>query len=189
MSSWIRITFRNHTEDCCVYWFDKLRLLLSNYGELGSLLSFSDQVRWFGCVSFFECYVFVHYCWQWVANPNFWCFNEMGSLYLLCLFPVDDQQRLWFVFLVNDGIVRASSLTKVWGLAFFPVALLLTCIVKQGKRTRPCGVSMTTLLCPMKCKHKIGLDKFFITTKFLAKLRYPISNLSVTFLSWWHWFL
>ena len=42
----ILITFRNHTEDCNIYWFDIFGLLWSDYGELGNLCIFSDHVKW-----------------------------------------------------------------------------------------------------------------------------------------------
>ena len=42
-----------------------------------------------------------------------------------------------------------------------------------------CVVSMTTLLCLMKCNPIMSPVKFFITTKCYAKISSPLSNLSV----------
>ena len=64
-----------------------------------------------------------------------------------------------------------------WGLALASVAAFLACIVRCGKWIRPCVVSMTTLLCLMKCNPI--MDKIFITTECSAKVLSPMSNLSV----------
>ena len=50
------------------------------------------------------------------------------------------------VFVVLDGIVRASSVMTGWGFAVVSVEPVLTCVVKCERCTRPCVVSMTTLL-------------------------------------------
>ena len=66
-----------------------------------------------------------------------------------------------------------------WGLALVWLNALLTCIVKCVKWMRPCVVSMTTLLCLMKCKPIIGRVRLFITRNCSAKMWSPMSNLSV----------
>ena len=83
------------------------------------------------------------------------------------------------VFVVVGGKVRASSV--MIGCVFVVASLeaVLTCIVKWGKRMRPCVVSMTTLLFLVKCKPNIGPGIFFVTTKCFAKVLSPISNFSV----------
>ena len=83
------------------------------------------------------------------------------------------------VFVVVGGMVRASSV--LIGCSFVVVSLeaVLTCIVMCGKCMSPCVVSMTTLLFLIKCNPIIGPVYFFITTKCLAKVIYPISNFSV----------
>ena len=43
----------------------------------------------------------------------------------------------------------------------------------------PCIVSMTTLLRLMKCNPIVGPVRFFMTTKCSAKMRSPLSILSV----------
>ena len=99
------------------------------------------------------------------------------------------------VFVVICGIVRLSWMKTAWDLALAWLDALLTCIVKCGKYMRPCVVSVTTLLCFMKCKPKIGPVRFFITTKCSANMWSPMSNLSVAvavgFYNWpfstWIW--
>ena len=43
----------------------------------------------------------------------------------------------------------------------------------------PCAVSMTTILCLVRCNPIIGPVRIFITTKCLSKVLSPTSNLSV----------
>ena len=50
------------------------------------------------------------------------------------------------VFVVVGGMVRAFSVMTGCGLVFISLEAVLTCIVKCGKRMRPCVVSMTTLV-------------------------------------------
>ena len=92
------------------------------------------------------------------------------------------------VFVVVGGRVRASSVMTGCGLVVASLEAVLTCIVKWGKCTRPCLVSMTTLLFLKKCNQIIGPVSFFITTKCSAKELSPISNFSVVvdngFSSW-----
>ena len=83
------------------------------------------------------------------------------------------------VFVVICGIVILSWMRTAWGVAFVWLNALLTCIVKCGKWMRPWVVSMTTLLCLMKCRPIIGFVRFFITTKCSAKMWSLMSNLSV----------
>ena len=45
VSNQIWVTFRNHTENCHVYWFDKLGLLRNDYGEFGNLCVFVDCIK------------------------------------------------------------------------------------------------------------------------------------------------
>ena len=40
----IGVTFRNHAQDCHVYWFDKLGLLRSDYGEVGNVCILVDCI-------------------------------------------------------------------------------------------------------------------------------------------------
>ena len=40
----VRIVLWNHTEDCHIYWFDVLRLLLGNHGKLCNLCVFFDKI-------------------------------------------------------------------------------------------------------------------------------------------------
>ena len=83
------------------------------------------------------------------------------------------------VFDVIGGAVVLSWIRTGWGLALVPIAAFLAGLVRCGKWTRPCVVSMTTLLCLMKCNLTMGLVKFFIRTKCSAKILSPISNISV----------
>ena len=83
------------------------------------------------------------------------------------------------VFVVICGIVMLSRTRTAWGLALVWLNALLNCIVKCRKWMRPCVVSMTTLLCLIKCNPKKSPVRFFITTKCSAKLWSPTSNLSV----------
>ena len=83
------------------------------------------------------------------------------------------------VFVVVGGMVRASSVMTDFGFVVVSLEAVLTCIVKWGKRMRPCVVSMTTLLFLIKCNPIIGPVKFFITMKCSAKVLSPISNLSM----------
>ena len=96
------------------------------------------------------------------------------------------------VFVVVHGKVRASSMMTGCGLVVVSLEAVLTCIVKCGKCTRLCVVSMTTLLFLIKCNPVIGAVNFFITTKCSAKVLSPISNfvwlLIVVFLTD-HWLL
>ena len=80
-------------------------------------------------------------------------------------------------FVVLSGIVNASSV--MIGCCFTVVSLegVLTCNVKCGKCMRPCVVSMTTLLLPIKCNPIIGPANLFITTKISANILSPISIL------------
>ena len=77
------------------------------------------------------------------------------------------------------GTVILSWMRTSWGLALVPLDALLACIVKCGKWKRQCIISITTLLCLMKCNPIVGLVNFFITTKCSAKMWSLISNLSV----------
>ena len=83
------------------------------------------------------------------------------------------------VFVVAGGIVRSSSMMFGCGLVVDSLEAVLTCIVKWGKCRRPCVVSMTTLLFPIKCNPIIGPVNFFITTNCSAKPLSQISNFSV----------
>ena len=83
------------------------------------------------------------------------------------------------VFVVICGIVILSWIRTAWGLVFVWFNVLLTCIVKCGKCFRPCVVSITTLLCLMKCKPIIGPVRLPITTKCSAKVWSSMSKLSV----------
>ena len=96
------------------------------------------------------------------------------------------------VFVVVDGMVRASSVMTVCGFVVVSLEAVLTCIVKWGKFMRPCVVSMTTLLFLIKCNAIIGPVNFFVTTKCLAKKLSPISKFSVAGdngFSNWRWLL
>ena len=73
------------------------------------------------------------------------------------------------VFVVVGGIVRASSAMTGWGFAVVSHEAVLTCIIRCGKRVRPCVVSMTTLLFLIKCNPIIGPVKFVFTTECSAK--------------------
>ena len=66
------------------------------------------------------------------------------------------------------------------GFAVVSLEGILTLIVKCGNCMRPCVVSMTTLLFPIKCNSNIGRVNFFITRKFSANTLSPISELGVT---------
>ena len=83
------------------------------------------------------------------------------------------------VFVVVGVMVRSSSVMTGCGLVVVSLEAVLTCIVKWGKCMRPCVVSMTTLLSPIKCNPKIGPVNFFIPTKCSAKELSSISNFSV----------
>ena len=74
------------------------------------------------------------------------------------------------VFVVICGIVILSWMRTTWDLALVWLNALLTCIVKCGKWMRPYVVSMTTLLCLMKCNPIIGRVRCFNTTKCSAKM-------------------
>ena len=75
-----------------------------------------------------------------------------------------------FVLFVICGTVILSWMRTTWGLALVWFIALLTCIVKCGKRMSPCVVSMTTLLCLMKCNPIKDPVRFFMTTKYSAKM-------------------
>ena len=45
MGCQIRIAFWNHTEECCVHWFDKLGLLRNDYRENTNFSILFDQMR------------------------------------------------------------------------------------------------------------------------------------------------
>ena len=83
------------------------------------------------------------------------------------------------IFVVVGGLFRASSVMTGCGFVVVSIEVFLTCIVKWGKCTRPCVVSMTTLLFHIKRNPIIGPVNFFITTKCSAKVLSPISNFSV----------
>ena len=83
------------------------------------------------------------------------------------------------VFAVLGGIVKASSVRAVWGLAVVSLERVLTCIFKCGNCMRPCVVSMTTLLFLINCNPMIGPVNFFITTKRWKNVLSPISNVGV----------
>ena len=83
------------------------------------------------------------------------------------------------VSVVLGGTVRVPSVKTNWGFPVISLAAVLTWIGKCGKSIRPCVVSMTRLLCLMKCNPTIGPVKLSITTKCLAKVVSRISNLSV----------
>ena len=83
------------------------------------------------------------------------------------------------VFVVAGGMVRSLSMMTGCGFVVVSLEAVLTCIVKRGKCMRPCVVSMTKLLCLIKCNPIIGPVSFFMTTKCSAKPLSPISNFSV----------
>ena len=83
------------------------------------------------------------------------------------------------VFVVIGRIVMVSPIKTDWDGTLVSLLALLTCIVRCGKWMTPWVVSMTTLVCFMKCKPIIGLVRFFITTKCSANVLSPISNSSV----------
>ena len=83
------------------------------------------------------------------------------------------------VFVVIGGTVMLSWIRTGWGLAVVSIAAFLACIVKCGMWMRPCVVSMTTLLCLLKCNPVMGAVKFFITSKCSAKVLSRMSNLVV----------
>ena len=83
------------------------------------------------------------------------------------------------VFVVVCGIVRASSLMTGCGFVVVSLEAVFTCIDKCGKCMRPCVVSMTTLLFPIKCSPIIGPVNFCFTANCSAELLSPVSNLSV----------
>ena len=77
------------------------------------------------------------------------------------------------VFVVHDGIVRASWVETGWSFAFVSLEAVMACIVKCGNCKRPCVVSMTTLLLLLKWNLMIG------PVKFSANVLSPCSNLKV----------
>ena len=87
--------------------------------------------------------------------------------------------KVVIVFVVICGIVILSWMRTTWGLVLVWLNALLTCIVKCRKWMRPCVVSVTTLLCLMKCNPVIGPVRFFSTTKCSAKMWSPMSNINV----------
>ena len=92
------------------------------------------------------------------------------------------------VFVVICGIIILSRMRTAWGLALFWLNAVWTRIVKCGKWMRPYVVSMTTLLCLMKCNPIIGPVRIFITTNCSPKMWPPISNSSVAIaLSFSNW--
>ena len=81
------------------------------------------------------------------------------------------------VFVVVGGIVRASSVMTGWGFVVVSFEAFLTGIVKCGKCMRPSVVSLITQLFLIKCNPITGL--LFITMKCSAKIKSPVSKLSV----------
>ena len=108
-----------------------------------------------------------------------WIF-PLESRYRLFSIPISDQQMLWLFFFVLGGTVILSQRRTTWSLALISFDALLTCIVKLGKWMRSCVLSMTTLLCLMKCNPIMDPVNFLITMKCSAKVWSPLSNLSVT---------
>ena len=139
----------------------------------------SDRIVWFQCICYSDCYFFVKYRWHWVGKlvvPM----NSSYGVTVLVVFQSNGWSRsALIVFVFIGGIVRASLMRTVWGSTLSSIAVLLTCIVTWGKRMRSFVVSMTTLLCLMKCKPMISPVKLFITRKCSCKLWSPMSNLSL----------
>ena len=75
--SQVRFALWNHTEDCHIYWFDVLRLLRSNHGEVCNLRVFFDEIWWSRCIGNSDCYSLVSYCGHWVGNQQTCCFRKL----------------------------------------------------------------------------------------------------------------
>ena len=71
------IVLWNHTKDCHIYWFDVLGLLRSNHGEFCNLCVLFNEIWWFRCKGYSDCYSFVNYCRHWVGNKKTCCFREL----------------------------------------------------------------------------------------------------------------
>ena len=155
----VRITLWNHTEDCHIYWFDVLGLLLRDYGELCNLCINSDYIWWFRCFGYRDCYSLNKFSRKWVANQQTCRFCEfLRKRHSTCCFPFSKKMdKAVIVFFALGGIVRTSSMKTCWGLADVSLEAALNCIVECGKSMRRGVVSRTTLLILIKCNPMIVL--------------------------------
>ena len=165
-----------------MHWFNLLKLLRSNYGELCNLcvfffIRYGDSIV---LVTVTAILLIIIVDIEWEISKLAVSVNFSNGVTVPVVFHLDGwSTKAVIVFVVIGAMVRASSVMTGCGLVVVSLEAVLTCIVKWEKCMRPCVVSMTTLLFLIKCNPIIGLLNFLITTKCSAKVLSPISNFSV----------
>ena len=170
LSLQIWVIFRNHIKNCRVYCFNKLGLLRTDYGEFGILCVLFHCMRWFRCIRYTDCFLSLDYGWNWMGYYETRGFFEFFHWsYGPCWIPFRQVINkccdclcchLWYCYAVVDENSLGFSTRLTWS------NFDLHC--QMWEMDGPCVVSMTTLLCLMKCNPIIVPVKFFITTNCSA---------------------
>ena len=158
VGSQIGMTLWNHIKDCHIYWFDVRGLLRSDYGELCNrcvlFIRYGDSVVLLTLTAILLS-IIVNI--EWEISKLAVSVNFSNGVRVPVVFLFDGcSMKAVIVFVVVGCIIWASSMMTGCGFVIVSLQDVLTCIVKCGKCTRPCVVSMTTLLFLIKCNPFIG---------------------------------